>query len=125
MLGDSPIATVLLATDMKASREFWANAVGLQVVRETPTAITFKAGGDSELAISKSTIGTRDDQTQATFRVKDLRAELAQLRARGVKIEDYDLPYLKTVEGIADVGFGLMAWFLDPARNCVGILQLK
>jgi len=32
---------------------------------------------------------------------------------------------LKTVDGIADIGFGLMAWFIDPGKNCVGMLQLK
>ena len=40
-----------------------------------------------------------------------------------VKIEDYDLPGLKTQHGIADVGFGRMAWIIDPGANCLGIVQ--
>ena len=77
------------------------------------------------MAISKSTVGTADTQTQAAWRVKDLAAELAILRSRGVKIEDYDQPGLKTVDGVAEVPFGLMAWFIDPGKNCVGIIQLR
>jgi hypothetical protein len=55
------------------------------------------------------------------------RADASTLprRQRGVKIEDYDLPGLKTQDGIADIGFAWMAWFIDPAKNCVGLIQLK
>jgi catechol-2,3-dioxygenase len=119
------MTTVLLATDMNDSKDFYKNKIGLKIQSDTAGAVTFHAGGQSLLAISKSTTGTKDEQTQAAFRVKDVRAEVAELRSRGVKIEDYDTPELKTVEGIADVGFALMAWFIDPGKNCVGILQVK
>ena len=55
----------------------------------------------------------------------DLAAELAELRSRGVEIEEYDGPGLKTVDGIADVGFALSAWIVDPDRNTIGLLQFK
>jgi hypothetical protein len=87
--------------------------------------VTFHCGGDSQLVVTKSSVGTKDEQTQATFRVADVRAEVSELRRRGVKIEDYDLPGLKTQDGIADIGFAWMAWFIDPAKNCVGLIQLK
>lgn len=125
MLGDYQINVVLLATDLAAAKDFYANKVGLKIINDNPGAVTFKCGGDSELAVTKSTVGTKDDQTQAAFRVKDLRAEVAELRKRGVKIEDYDQPGLKTVDGIADIGFAWMAWFIDPGKNCVGIIQVK
>lgn len=125
VLGDYPINVVLLATDLDAAKDFWANKVGLKIVNDNPGAVTFKCGGDSDLTVSKSSVGTKDDQTQAGFRVKDVRAEVAELRRRGVKIEDYDMPGLKTVDGIADVGFAFMAWFIDPGKNCVGMIQVK
>jgi catechol-2,3-dioxygenase len=125
LLSQSPIDVVLLATDLEASKDFYANKIGLQVLSENPGAVTFKCGGDSRLVISKSTAGTSDEQTQASFRVGDVRAEAAELRSRGVKIEDYDMPGLKTVDGIADIGFAWIAWFIDPGKNCVGMIQLK
>lgn len=124
MLGDNPIDVVLLATDLEATRDFYRDKIGLELLNENANAVTFRCGSN-QLAITKSTVGTADEQTQATWRVKDLDAELRALRGRGVKIEDYDLPGLKTVNGIADIGFARMAWFIDPAKNCLGIMQLK
>jgi catechol 2,3-dioxygenase-like lactoylglutathione lyase family enzyme len=125
VLGDHPVDVVLLAPDLEASKDFYATKVGLKILNDGPDAVTFQCGGDSHLAISKSTIGTKDDQTQAAFRVKDVRAEVAELRRRGVKIEEYDTPDLKTVDGIADLGFAMMAWFIDRGKNCVGMIQIK
>ena len=125
MLGDYPIDVVLLAPDLEMAKDFYAKKVGLKIVDESPNAVTFTCGGASRLAVSKSTVGTKDDQTQAAFRVKDVRAEITELRRRGVKIEDYDMTGLKTVDGIADIGFAWMAWFIDPGKNCVGIMQIK
>ena len=42
-----------------------------------------------------------------------------------MKIEEYYMPGLKTNEGIADIGFALIAWFIDPGKNCMGMIQLK
>jgi predicted enzyme related to lactoylglutathione lyase len=125
MLGDHPIDVVLLAPDLEVSKDFYANKVGLTILADAPAAVTFACGGDSHLVISKSSAGTKDDQTQAAFRVKDVRGEVVELRRRGVKIEEYDMPGLKTVDGIADIGFAWMAWFIDPGKNCVGMIQIK
>jgi len=54
-----------------------------------------------------------------------LAAEVAELRSRGVQIEEYDNPGLKTDNGIADLGFAFMAWFIDPGKNCLAMMQLK
>lgn len=125
MLGEYPIDVVLLAPDLDAAKAFYTNQIGLEVLTEHPGGINFKCGGGSQLAVTKSSVGTADEQTQAAWRVADLAAEIAALRARGVEILEYDLPGLKTVDGIADIGFALMAWFIDPAKNCLAIMQLK
>lgn len=125
MLGDHPIDTLLLATDLDAARDFYSGKIGLTLLTDNPHLLCFACGGDHRLFISRSTVGTADEQTQAAFRVTDVASEVAELRARGVKIEDYDTPELRTVDGIADIGFALMAWFIDPGGNCVGICQFR
>jgi catechol 2,3-dioxygenase-like lactoylglutathione lyase family enzyme len=125
MLGNYPIDVVLLAMDLAAAKDFYADTLGLRVLSETPGGVTFQCGGDSQLVVTKSSVGTKDEQTQATFRVADVRAEVSELRRRGVQIEDYDTPGLQTQDGIADIGFAWMAWFIDPGQNCVGLIQLK
>jgi catechol 2,3-dioxygenase-like lactoylglutathione lyase family enzyme len=127
MLGDHPIDVVLLATDLAVSKEFYAGKLGLEILNESEEAIVYKCGGDSQLSVTKSTTGTADEQTQAGWRVDDLEAELAELRSRGVEIQEYDMPEmgLKTENGVADLGFALMAWIVDPHRNALAIMQLR
>ena len=125
MLGDSPIDVMLLATDLDATREFYAGRLGLEVLIATDDFLTFGCGGDSRLVVTRSDKGTREPQTKASWRVRDIAAEVAELRSRGVEIADYDEPGLRTSDGIADVGFALAAWFSDPAGNSLGLLQLK
>lgn len=125
MLGDHPIEPILLATDLKASRNFYVEKVGLEIESESEDAVTFRCGGGSRLTVSASTTGTADEQTQAAWRVDDLASELAELRARGVEIMEYDTPELKTVDGIVDTGDALHAWFVDPGRNALGVDQHK
>jgi catechol 2,3-dioxygenase-like lactoylglutathione lyase family enzyme len=125
VLGDHPIDVVLLATDLAESKDFYAGKLGLEILRESEEEIVYKCGGDSQLAVTKSTTGTADEQTQAGWRVDDLAAEIAELRSRGVEIQEYDMPGLKTVDGVADLGFALIAWIVDPHRNALGIIQLK
>jgi hypothetical protein len=42
-----------------------------------------------------------------------------------VTVEAYDLPGLKTENGIADVGIAWMAWIIDPGKNALAIIQPK
>jgi catechol 2,3-dioxygenase-like lactoylglutathione lyase family enzyme len=125
MLGDHPIHPVLLAKDLAAAREFYHDRIGLEILNENEEAIVFRCGNGTHLDVTKSTVGTADSQTQAGWEVDDLRAELAELRSRGVKVEDYDMPGLKTEDGIADLGFAWMAWIVDPGQNALAIVQLK
>jgi predicted enzyme related to lactoylglutathione lyase len=123
MLGNHPVHPVLLAQDLDAARRFYHDQVGLEILVEREGAIEFRSGGGTKLAVSKSTTGTADSQTQIAWDVEDLQAEIDELRSRGVKIEEYDLPGLKTENGIADVGFARIAWITDPGRNALAILQ--
>jgi catechol-2,3-dioxygenase len=125
MLAEHPIDVMLLATDLAVAREFYAERVGLEILIETDDFLTFKCGGDSRLVVTLSTTVTREPQTKASWRVDDIAAEVSELRSRGVEVEEYDEPGLRTVDGIADVGFALSAWLVDPHGNTVGLLQFK
>lgn len=72
---------------------------------------------------TKSSTGTTDQATKASWRVSDLTAEVTDLRGHGTEIGD--LPELNTIDGIADIRFAYAAWFTDPHRNSIGLLQFK
>jgi catechol-2,3-dioxygenase len=125
MLADQPIDVMLLATDLGVAKEVYRDKVGLEVLFESDDFVTFSCGGDSRLVVTRSSTGTGEEQTKASWRVDDVAAEVAELRSRGVEIVEYDEPWLKTVDGVADVGFALSAWLVDPSGNTLGLLQLK
>jgi hypothetical protein len=66
------------------------------------------------------------------WEVDDIEAVIAELRKRGVVFEEYDLPRLKTINGIAEVlgnypssgGIGERgAWFRDSEGNLLAVGQ--
>jgi catechol-2,3-dioxygenase len=123
MLASYPVDVMLLATDLGVARRFYQATLGLELLLADEGFLTFGCGGDSRLVVTHSTTGTRDEATKASWRVDDLAAEVAELRSRGVQVQD--LPELGTVDGVADLGFALAAWFVDPDHNWIGLLQLK
>ena len=125
MLSTHPIGVVLLSTDLAKSRAFYADALQLQVLEESGSAIAYAASGETRITVTSSTTGSNDEQTKAAWRVGDLRAELAWLKTRGIEPENYDTDELKTVDGVADRGSVWAAWILDPDGNALGVEQEK
>ena len=130
MLSDFPVFPILLSTDMEASRAFYRDTLGMELVREDVLdgeidRLVFRTGGTSQFVVTHSTVGTADAQTQMAWRVADLRAEVTDLRARGVTIEEYTAPDPVTVDGIADMGHSWAAWIIDPSRNCLSLVEPK
>ncbi|MGH2791321.1 MAG: VOC family protein [Actinomycetota bacterium] len=115
---------MLLSKDLAETKRFYHEQIGLEILNESEEAIVFRCGG-THLDVTKSTIGTADSQTQAGWDVPDVRAEVAELRSRGVTVEEYDMPGLKTEDGIADLGFAWIAWIVDPGANALAIMQIK
>ena len=88
--------------------------------------------GYGEFALFESAGAASGDYTQMAWEVEDIEATMERLRARGVVFEEYDLPGLRTVNGIAEVtgnypstgGVGeKAAWFRDIDGNLFGIGQ--
>ena len=125
MLGDHPIFPILLSKDLAASRAFYHDTLGLEIIREDDERIIFRCGGGSQLSVTLSTIGTADQQTQLAWRVPDIKAELEDLKARGVTIQEYTAPDPVTQDGIADMGFAWAAWIIDPSKNALALLEVK
>lgn len=126
MLSDAPVFPILLAKDLDTTRDFYHGRLGLEIAREDPgDRIVFRCGGGTQLVVTLSTVGTRDTQTQVGWRVADIRAAIAELRGRGVRIEEYTAPDPVTDDGVADMGHSFAAWFLDPGGNVLAVVQPK
>ena len=126
VLNDHPVFPILLSKDLDATRSFYRDVLGLEILREDPgDRIVFRTGGGTQLAVTLSTVGTNDTQTQIAWRVPDIHAAVAELRDRGVRIEEYAAPDPVTTDGIADMGHSWAAWFVDPSDNVLAVVQPK
>jgi catechol 2,3-dioxygenase-like lactoylglutathione lyase family enzyme len=126
VLNDHPVFPILLSRDLDATRTFYRDVLGLEILREDPgDRIVFRTGGGTQIAVTLSTVGTSDTQTQMAWRVPDIHTAVAELRGRGVRIEEYAAPDPVTVDGVADMGHSWAAWFLDPGDNVLAVVQPK
>ena len=126
VLNEFPVFPILLAKDLEASKAFYLDRLGLELIREDPgDRIVVRTGGGTQIAITQSTVGTKDTQTQMAWRVPDIHAAVAELRARGVAIEEYEAPDPVTTDGVADMGHSWAAWFIDPGGNALAVVQPK
>jgi len=126
MLSDKPCFPILLARDLDAARAFYNGLLGLPILREDAgDRIVFGSGGGTQVAVTHSTVGTADTQTQMAWRVPDIHAAVAELRDRGVRIEEYSAPDPVTTDGVADMGHSWAAWFIDPSGNVLSVVQPK
>ena len=126
VLNEFPVFPILLSKDLDATRAFYRDLLRLEIAREDPgDRIVFRTGGGTQLVVTRSTIGTRDTQTQMAWRVPDIHAAVDELRGRGVRIEEYEAPDPVTTDGIADMGHSWAAWFIDPSGNVLAIVQPK
>lgn len=129
MLKEGRVATRIPVRDLARAREFYASKLGLEPAEERRGGLLYRCAS-GEFALFKSAGAASGDHTQMAWDVADIEAAVAELRSRGVVFEDYSLPGLQTVNGIATVtgnypskgGIGEKgAWFKDSEGNLLSI----
>jgi catechol 2,3-dioxygenase-like lactoylglutathione lyase family enzyme len=125
MLDKARITAIVPVSDLEAAVEFYEARLGLRLDERRDDLPTNReaelSGGSGNLLLYESVGAGKSRHTVAAFRVDDLDAVVAGLRNRGVVFEEYDLPDLKTVDGIASVGDVRGAWCKDPDGNILAI----
>lgn len=124
MLSDHPIFTILPASHPERARTFYSEKLGLTPSQVQPNGdLEYETAG-TRFYVTKSVGKSPGEFTQASWVVEDVDAEVAELRSRGVRFEEYDLPEMKTVDGIAVVPeLGRAAYFKDSEGNLLGMIQ--
>jgi catechol 2,3-dioxygenase-like lactoylglutathione lyase family enzyme len=123
MLGDAHVEATVPVTDLEASREFYQNRLGLRPAGAHVPGVEelYELAAGSRLLIYVHPTMIAPPHTAAHFIVEDVRETVRMLRERGVVFEEYDLPKLRTVDGVANIRGLDFAWFKDPDRNVLGI----
>lgn len=124
MLKNASAQAALPALDLNRAKAFYAEKLGLQPFEEDANNVRYQLGDGTQFNVFRTGGAPSGTHTQMAFLVEDLVAEVRDLKSRGVKFEEYDLPGLKTVDSIADAEDGSKAaWFIDSEGNVLGVVQ--
>ena len=123
MLQKAPIYAYIPVKDLARARKFYEQTLGFVAGHEQEGGIRYECGSGTAFFMYVSGGAGTSQASQGFWTVKDVRAEVAELRAHGVVFEEYDHPNFKTVDGIATGGGAMTAWFKDPDGNILAIAQ--
>ena len=123
MLTDARIMAIVPTTDIARAKAFYGETLGLTDANaSTPgPQVIYRCGGGTLLEVYERPTAGKAQHTLASWEVGDLRAAVDQLRNRGVRFEEYDLPEVKTEDGISTTGDLQEAWFRNPDGNILRI----
>src|SRR5262252_8641272 len=121
MLSTSPLIPTLPAADLSRATKFYTECLGLE---HLPAAIgaLFRTGKGTNLWLYQQALG-EVVLASSHFIVRDIRPVITKLRDQGVTFEEYDLPGLKTTNGVGKVGPLKFAWFRDTEGNMLNLME--
>lgn len=123
MLADRPIHATLPAADLERAKRFYTGKLGLAPENEAPAGVFYRCGEGTRFLIFPSAGTASGTHTQLGWTVDNIEAEVSDLQSRGVVFEEYDTPYLKTINSVATTGSIKAAWFRDTEGNLLGLVQ--
>jgi len=123
MLANSSVSAALPASDIDRAKKFYQESLGLKISKEDPGGIVFECGSGTSVLVYPSGFAGTNKATAAGWDVADIESEMTELRSKGVIFEEYDLPGLKTENGVATLGNEKAAWFKDSEGNILAISQ--
>ena len=123
ILADAPVSAGLPAADIERAKAFYEGTLGLPIVQDLEGALMFACGNGTMFFVYPSEFAGTNKATAAGFQVDDIQAVMEELRGKGVTFEEYDMPGLKTVDGVATLGPSKSAWFKDTEGNILALVQ--
>lgn len=123
MLKNAAIVPYIRVTNVARAREFYEKKVGLVSKDEFAGGVIYECGNGSWVFMYPSAGAGTSKASTAFWSVDDVEREVAELRKRGVVFEEYDIPGIKTVNGIATGGGAKTAWFKDTEGNILAVSQ--
>ena len=124
MLAERRVQAIIPTADLEVARRFYEGVLGFEPTWVGDYAIYYGMGDGTTFGVSVSSGRASGTHTQMAFITPDIDADVADLRSRGITLEEYDTPSLTTVDGIAQMGPNRAAWFRDPEGNLMGVVQL-
>ena len=122
MLRAAPIRAYIPVSDLSRARNFYERTLGLAPKEEYAGGVIYECGGAEVFMYPTKNAGT-SKASQAFWQVRDVEAEVADLKVRGVVFEEYDMPGIRMKNSIATGGGAKTAWFKDTEGNILAVSQ--
>ena len=122
MLEKAPMYAYIPAQDVARARKFYEGTLGFKVKQVTEGGVVYEFGGGTACFLYPTPNAGTSRASQAFWQVEDIEKEVADLKARGVKFEKYDMPGTDE-KGITTGGGARAAWFKDTEGNIMAVIQ--
>jgi catechol 2,3-dioxygenase-like lactoylglutathione lyase family enzyme len=123
VLKNAAIFPYVPVADLGRARRFYEQTLGFEPGEEFGPGVVYDCGQGSSFFMYPSGGAGTSKASQAFWTVNDVAAEVAELKARGVVFEEYDMPGMKMVNSIATGGGAKTAWFKDSEGNILAVTQ--
>lgn len=121
MLANRHVYPTIPAADLARAEAWYKEKLGLSPKSTTPAGAIYELGAGTGFLLYPTGNAGQAPNTLMTFESQDVRADVDALKARGVAFESYDMPGLKTEDGVARIGKGEAAWFRDSEGNILAL----
>jgi predicted enzyme related to lactoylglutathione lyase len=123
MLQKFPMYAYIPAKNVGRARQFYEQKLGFKPKQEVADGVVYEFGEHTACFLYPTPNAGTSKASQAFWQVDDVEREVAELKSRGVTFEDYDMPGMKTQNGIATAGGAKAAWFKDTEGNILAVIQ--
>lgn len=111
--------------DLAKAKEFYGNILGLDV-SQLPEGLQIKLADGLNVFLYPKPNHTPATFTVLNFPVDNIDQTVDELKMRGIRLEQYNQPEIKTDQkGIMRGPGPQIAWFKDPAGNVLSVVQEK
>lgn len=122
MFADRRATAMLPAKDVERAVAWYADKLGLKPANQDEYGAGYELNGVSTYLYKSDYAGTAQ-HTLISFNTTNLHDDMQAMRGKGVTFIDYDLPGLKTENGVATFGPVKNAWAKDSEGNILGFVE--
>ena len=122
MLQNAPMHSYIPAKDVARARKFYEEKLGFKPKLETAGGVVYEFGKGTACFLYPTPNAGTSQASQAFWQVEDVEREVAELKARGVTFEKYDMAEMDAND-ISTAGGAKAAWFKDTEGNIMAIIQ--
>ena len=124
MLGNADATPMIAVKDLDRARKFYEETLGFEAEDTQEEEVVSYRSGATRFTVYRSEFAGTNKANAMTFQMDgDLEVVVADLKAKGVVFEHYDLPGLTLDGDIHRAGEAGLVWFKDPDGNILHLID--